>query len=122
MREIEIMTIRRLPALSAAMLTLSMQPGYAGPCSSQIDRVQAAVDAKIEATAAAGRSAPESTSALLNHQPTPDSIAAAERKLGEGSRVQAALGALARARDADLADDRSACERALADAQRALSP
>jgi hypothetical protein len=48
------MTIQRLMALSAAALAVSMSAGYAGPCSREIDRVQARVDAKLEAIARAG--------------------------------------------------------------------
>jgi hypothetical protein len=116
------MMIHPVLLLSVAALALSMQAGRAGPCAPQIDKAQAAVDAKIEATAEAGRSADESAGALLHNEPTPGSIAAAERRLGEGSRVEAARAALARARDADRTDDRNACEQALADVQRAIGP
>jgi hypothetical protein len=113
---------QRLSVVSAAVLVLTMQAGQAGPCAPQIDQAQAAVDAKIEATAGAGPFARESTGSLLHRQPTPGSIAETEQKLHEGSRVEAARTALARARDADRADDRSACEQALADVQRAIGP
>jgi hypothetical protein len=58
----------------------------------------------------------------MNRQPTPDSIAAAEAKLGEISpeSVQAIEAGMARARDADRAGDQSTCEQALADVQRIL--
>lgn len=72
------MTISRLLMLSAAALAASMGAGYAGPCSHEIDRMQARVDTKVEAAARAGPSAPESSGALLHRQPTPGSIAAAE--------------------------------------------
>ena len=50
--------------------------------------------------------------------------AAAEAKLGDVSpqRVKAIKAAMARARKADIAGNQSACEKALADAQRALGP
>ena len=49
------------------------------------------------------------------------SIAAAEEKLGEGAQMGDAVAALARARVADRANDKAACERALADVRRALA-
>ena len=117
----QLMSIHIL-LLSAAALFLPILPSHAGPCSSEVDRMQVKVDARIEAIAGAGPSAKESTAALLNRQPTPGSIAAAEEKLGEGRRMEEAVAALARAREADRTGDKSACERALADAQRAIGP
>jgi hypothetical protein len=94
----------------------------AGPCARGIDRLQAQFDSRLEANAAAGPSAREGTAATMNRQPTPQSIAAAEAKLGEISpeKVQAFEAAIARARVADRIADPSACEQALADAQSAL--
>jgi hypothetical protein len=116
------MTVSRLLMLTAAALAASISAGHAGPCSQAIDRMQARVDAMIAATAAAGPTGRESDAALMNRQPTPGSIAAAEERLGEGARAQRALAAMAQARAADQAGDNGACERALADAQRAIGP
>jgi hypothetical protein len=116
------MSIRPLLLLGAAALALSNGPSQAGPCSDEIDRMQARVDAMIAATAAAGPAGRESSAATMHRQPTPDSIAAAEEKLGEGARAERALAALAQARAAARAGDQSACERALADVQRAIGP
>jgi hypothetical protein len=116
------MTASRLLMLTAAALAASISAGHAGPCSQQIDRMQARVDAMIAATAAAGPAGRETDAALMNRQPTPGSIAAAEERLGEGARAQRALAAMAQARAADQAGDTGACERALADAQRAIGP
>jgi len=107
---------------SAFPLILMTAPGLAGPCTQDIDRVQAQVDARIDAVAGAGPAGPESNAARMHREPTPGSIAAAEQRLGEGRPMEAALAALARARTADGAGDRTACERALADARRAISP
>jgi hypothetical protein len=51
-------------------------------------------------------------------------MATVEERLGEISpqTVDAVAQAMARARAADDADDKNACEQALADAQRALGP
>jgi hypothetical protein len=114
------MSIRLILPLTAAALALSILPGHAGPCTEGIDHVQAQVDAKIDATAGAGPSGSQTRAAGMHHQPTPESIAAAEKRLGEGAGVRAALEALARARDADRANDKGACESALAEAQRAI--
>jgi hypothetical protein len=118
------MTIRRLLVLSAVALAASRSASYAGPCSQAIDRMQARVDAKLEAVAGGGPTAAESSGALLHRQPTPGSIAAAEGRLGELSPATAAAvaAAMARAREADRAGDQSACEQALADVQRAIGP
>jgi hypothetical protein len=107
-------------ALGVAAFAFSTASSYGGPCAQAIDRAQIRVDAKIEATAKAGKFAPESRAARLGHQPTPASIAAAESKLNEGSGGEAALAALARAREADRANDAPACNRALAEVRRAM--
>jgi hypothetical protein len=118
-----IMSIQRSLVICTIIFVASRSIAVAGPCSQAIDSLQAQFDAKLEAKAAAGPSARESTAATLNHQPTPNSIAAAEAKLGEISpeTVQALKAAMAQAREADRAGDKSACERALADAQGILA-
>jgi hypothetical protein len=115
------MTMRRFLAATAIIVAI---PGasYAGPCSQAIDRTQAKFDAKLDAAAAVGPTAPESHAATAHHQPTPDSIAAAEENLGTLSdeQVAAITGALGRAREADRVGDLSACEQALNQAQGIL--
>jgi hypothetical protein len=111
-------------SLIAVMLTAATTAVCAGPCTEAIDRVQASLDAKIEAAARSAPSAPESPAARLHRQPTPASIAEAVSRLGQISpdTVQAVRAAMARAREGDRVGNRSACEQALADAQRALGP
>jgi len=118
------MSLQRFLVACAAALAASMSASYAGPCSHEIDRVQAEIDARLGAKAAAGPAARESTAATMNRQPTPESMAAAEARLGEVSpqKMEAVAAAMARARAADAAGDKSACEQALADAQRAIGP
>ena len=110
--------------MSAAALAASISTAYAGPCSLEIDKMQARIETKLESNAAAGLGARESTNALLHRQPTPGSIAAAEERLGELSdqKVAAVAQAMERARAADGRGDNRACEQALADAQRAIGP
>ncbi len=106
--------------VAAAMA--SMTPCLAGPCSRQIDEMQAQFDAKLETAAAAGPTGQQTTSATMHRQPTPQSLAAAEAKLGDISpeTIQAIDDALARARKADQAGDKTGCEKALAEAKKAL--
>ena len=118
------MNIRRLVMACAAVFAALMSVSHAGPCSQRIARVQAQFDAKLQANAAAGPSARESVAATMNRQPTPESIAAAEAKLGEipQATVEAVEAGIARARDADRTGDESTCEQALTDVQRILGP
>lgn len=118
------MTVRRLVGLSVATLAALAPAAYAGPCSPAIDRMQARLDARVNATAGAGPSAPEGSGALQHRQPTPGSIAAAESALGEISpqTVTSVRQAMARARQADQAGDVATCEQALAEVQRAIGP
>jgi hypothetical protein len=120
----EIMAIQRLMVLNAVALAASISSSYAGPCSAEIERMQARIDTELGARASAGPGARESAGALGHRQPTPGSIAAAEEKLGEVSatKVETATQAIARARAADSAGDRSACEQALADVERVIGP
>jgi hypothetical protein len=114
----------RVLVFAAMAVAASASTTYAGPCSNQIDAMQARIDAKLEAKAASGPTAKEGIAAGMSVQPTPRSIATAEEKLGDISRqtVEALGQAMARARAADAAGDKSACEQALADAQRAIGP
>jgi predicted lipid-binding transport protein (Tim44 family) len=116
------MSIRRALVICAIVFAAWGSAANAGPCAQAIDRLRAQFDSKLEANAAAGPSVRKSTAATVNRQPTPQSIAAAEAKLGEISpeKVQAFEAAIARARVADRIADLSACEEALADAQSAL--
>jgi hypothetical protein len=108
---------------SATMFMAFMPPCYAGPCLPQIDAMQAQIDAKLNARAAAGPEAKESAAATKSRQPTPKSIAAAEVRLGDISEktVQAVGEAMARARKADLSGDTAGCNGALAEARKALN-
>jgi hypothetical protein len=119
------MAISHMLILSAAALAASMGAGYGGPCANEIEQTQARVNAWIDAKSmAAVRSAPQSEGARLHRQPTPGSIGAAGRRLGEGSKqtMVVVMSAMARAREADAAGDRPACEQILADVHRAIGP
>ena len=105
-----------------AVFCFIAMPCYAGPCSTEIYRLQTLLDAKIGTTAHAGQAAPEGDAALLHRQPTPGSIAGAESKLGEGGQLDHAVAALAQAREADAAGNQQGCEQAVTDVRRALGP
>jgi len=114
------MSIHCRCALITTAIIISIESSYAGPCSPQIDRMQASIDAMAAATAVAGPPGRQTTAAMRHRQPTPGSIAAAEARMDEGGRVKRAAAALARAREADRAGDNGACERALADVRREI--
>ncbi len=108
----------------AALLAASAGAAHAGPCSAQIDLMQARFDAKVASAARKGPTARESVAATDHRQPTPDSIAAAEERLGDLAprTVEAIESGLARARRADAEDKRTACEAELAEVSRAIGP
>ena len=115
------MKSRKQLILSAVVITFSTQASLASSCSQGIDRAWVQVNAKIQARVAAGRSGPQGTTALLHHQPTPSSIAAAEETLVDiWLPIETAVAALARAREADGINDRIACERALGEVQSVI--
>jgi hypothetical protein len=118
------MAIKRLIVLSAAAIAATISTAQAGPCSSEIDSTQARADARLPAQAAAGPSAKESTDALAHRQPTPNSVARAEQGLREMSAetIAAVKQGMERARAADKAGDKNACEQALAEVQRLIRP
>jgi hypothetical protein len=82
MRAQQVNILRSLE-LSAVVLTATTMICSAGPCSPELERAQARLDAMLHDKAGTGPSAPESARALRHRQPTPGSIAAAEIELGE---------------------------------------
>jgi hypothetical protein len=119
----KVMRIRRCIGLCAAVLAASMSASYAGPCLDEIGAMQAKIDAKLEAIAAAG---PPATADAMegpnSPQPTPRSIAGVEERMGEirPETVRAIEQGMARARAADTNSDKAACEQALAEVERTL--
>jgi hypothetical protein len=93
------------------------------PCAADIDRMWVEVGTKLQARLGAGRSAPQTIIALMRRQPTPNSVATAEQSLGQRwLPMETTVAALARARQADRANDSFACEQAITEAQRAIVP
>ena len=117
------MSIHRLLMLSAAALALWISPSLASPCAADIDRMWVEVGTKLQARLGAGRSASQTIIALMRRQPTPNSVATAEQNLGQRwLPIETTVAALARARQADRANDSFACEQAITEAQRAIVP
>jgi len=116
--------MRRLMLLSVAMLTVSMSVAHAASCSDDIDRMQARIDARVEAIAAAGPFVPAGISAGMGVQPTPFGMAVVEEKMGEISRnkVDAIREAMAQARAASSTGNYKTCEQALARVRSLMHP
>ena len=123
------MTARRAQAnagqllgLSIAAFAASTMVCAAGPCAPEIAAMEARLNANVAAIARNGPGGPESADALLHHQPTPSSIAAAERELGEipPEAKQTITKAMANAQEADRAGDKAACEQALEEVERTI--
>jgi|SRR5579871_4278781 len=114
--------MRKEHAMIAAFALLLAGPASAGPCTGEIHDLQLALNAKLDALAARGRTAPQSTAATLHRQPTPDSLASAEAKAGDISEGDVAKirEFIAQARKADDANNPAACHKALGDARSAL--
>jgi hypothetical protein len=116
------MNLHRVLIPTTIFTLLASGAAFAGPCTAEIAKTQAQVDAKLHRKASTGPAARESSIATLHHQPSPESIAAAEKDLGEGASIRTALAELKTARAADHKGDATACQSALTNAQNALKP
>ena len=117
------MIIRPSLVIIASVLSLSVLPCYAsGPCSDDIAGMRSKIDAKLGSIAAAGPSVAVSSDAKIHRQPSTASLVKnlTERGLLSSSVAEQIKDAMDRARAANDAGDKSACEQALADAERAL--
>src|SRR5262245_58542226 len=117
------MTIRQSLVISTSVFFLLTLPCEPGPCSQGINRMRADIDAKLNALAAAGPSEKQGIGAQLHRQPTPHSIAEAQSKTGAlpPSTIEKVTDAMDRARKADAAGDKGACESALNEAGKLIS-
>jgi hypothetical protein len=70
-----VMIALRVLVFSAMAVAATASAAHAGSCSGQIDAMQARIDAKLEAKAAAGPAAKQGVAAGMGMQPTPASIA-----------------------------------------------
>jgi hypothetical protein len=103
-------------------LVLFAAAAHAGPCTDRIYQTDLAVSKLLDAAAAQGRPAAESTFATMHRQPTPSTVASAEAKAGDLSLadLQAITADMDQARSADDAGDRAGCEKALDTVDRML--
>jgi hypothetical protein len=108
--------------VAALVLSLFPLPARAGACADDIYETDQAVNARLSAIAAHGKTGVETTFATTHHQPTPGTIAQAEAKVGDVSedQVKVVTEDMIRARNADAANDLAACEKALTEARKAL--
>jgi len=119
------MKIATMLVLSAVTFVASTSATLAGPCSADIDAMMVQIDAALNARAAAGPGAQQQSTVAGRHvQPTPNSMAAAEAKVGGLSpeTIKQVRDAIAQARAADAAGDNVACKEGLAEAQRMIGP
>jgi hypothetical protein len=65
-----------------------------------------------------GHRPPESVDPRLHHQPTPESIARAKKRIGDSAVSVKTIAALNRARAADERRDTEACRKELSDARK----
>jgi hypothetical protein len=106
--------------ISVIFVLISCDSAVAGPCTAEIGKTQAQIDAALDRQAGTGKTGSETAAATAHHQPTPETIAAAEKALGEGASIRDALAALAIGRAADDRGDAAGCREAIANAQKAL--
>lgn len=94
-------------ALIGIVLVLAAPNAYAGPCTEDIARFEKTIEA-TETGPGVGPGAPQSVGAQLEHQPTPRSVAQAERRARAGFEQ-----ALARAKHYDALQMGKKCRAAL---------
>ncbi len=118
------MTTRAALAFSTVAFAFCPIAAHAGPCEQQLYRTEIAREARLNALAAHGNAAPESTFAMMHRQPTPTTVAQAEERAGEvsGASLTAVEKFLQEARKAYAANDLPACEKALAEVRKILGP
>ena len=92
------------PVLISLLLVLGWRVAHAGPCTSEILRIEKAVN---EPNSPYGPTARQSIGAQLDRQPTPSSVARAQRQANSNYKA-----ALDRARALDNQNDQE-CEKAV---------
>ena len=106
--------------LAAALVLAATPAAFAASCAEQLVPTQAALDSYINALAAKGPTAPESSGALLSHDPTPEGLAQTEAAIGDGTRPLVVQEALDKARAALATGDEARCLDYLAKARSTL--
>jgi hypothetical protein len=118
----EKMIVGRATAMAGMAFILGAAAAHAGPCTDRIYETDFEVAKLLDAAAAQGRPAPESTFATMHRQPTPGSVATAEQQAGDltADELQAITEAMDVARHADDSNDGAGCEKALSEVDRML--
>ncbi len=116
------MTTRAILALAAIICAFCPAPSRAGACANDLYQAEVAINRELDAIAARGKAAAESTFATSHHQPTPATVAGAEAQVGDvsDSQVQAVRTFMLEARAADDRGDTNGCEAALVKAKKVL--
>lgn len=107
-------------ALLVAAISLPQPTLAKTACTAELHRTTRAVDKALDRYAATAPYAPESRAATLNHQPTPSTIARAERQFDNWPNGSEAVAAVQRAREANKAGDIQGCLDALREARMAI--
>lgn len=113
-------------ALMAVMLAAPVvglaSPSWAASkaCVVGIERAQAELDARLARSAAAGPFGRETTFATMGRQPTPSSVARAEKQLGDWPGAPKAVAALRQAREAQAVGNDRRCLSAVQSARNAI--
>ncbi len=114
--------VRWAIASGVAAFALWIGAAHAGPCAGEIYDADIAINKRLDAAAAKGKPAAESSFATMHRQPTPQTVAGAEERAGDLSEadVKAISEFMEEARMADAGGDKPACEKALEDVRRVL--
>lgn len=117
------MIVRYAISSAGMALVLIAASAHAGPCTDRIYQTDIAVEKLLDAAAAQGQPAVESTFATMHRQPTPRTVAGAEARAGDltPDQTQKIMDAMELARKADDAGDQAGCEKALGEAQHILN-
>ncbi len=119
---VEGSNVSRLVAVSLLAVSAFLPAASTGKtaCSAELRRTSRAVDNALDQHASSGLFAPESTAAKLHHQPTPSTVARAERNFDGWPNGSEAVKAVQRARQANKMGDVQGCLNALREARTAI--
>jgi len=106
--------------MSIVALCLLTLPAAAGPCTDDIRRMEDRINGWLDRLAAGEPTKRQTLGAQMHRQPTPRSIAEAEGI--PSATIAGVRDAMERAREADRAGDKAACDKALAEISPLLAP
>jgi len=109
--------VGRAPAVAVLALAQAMLTAHAAPCSADIDRLQADLNARIEATSPTARFAREARNAFGL---PPRSSSASVGRPEPDSPLGKAVALMALAREAEGKNDETACAHTLEEVQQLI--